>query len=236
MKKIVIIVFLGCILLLVSCGKNEIVDVSTELTTDRCWFNSDEEVEKFFKPDENGYVPAEKELNQYGVQYDEFIRWLIQEEGEPLTVYMGDECLIPYSEGKTEMSIWYDAGYYRRPCLYYWISMEDERIIFEIYRLSETEIQYAKEHTMYEFHEYFEPRNSWGGCILDSQWIAEVSEETVVLQDGAVDTFYIKEIVSGSSEYSGRRMFVYDNMCIQISGKTSVLDAIDWSQISLRAE
>ncbi|MBE5889179.1 MAG: hypothetical protein E7283_10215 [Lachnospiraceae bacterium] len=246
MKKRVVFLMI-MLLLCVGCSKQEAIKEQTQETSRdieedgtepfsriRCVFLSYEDLSNWFKPDENGFIPAEEDLNQYGNKYDTFIQRMVQGGIQIPKVYFGEEMLIPKSkEGYAPISIWSEDASFYRPWLSYDVLMGNTELLIEISYLSEEEVKYAKEHTIDEFLDYISPIKK-DIANLNYPWILEVIVEKMDLKDKEVGVLYIKEI--DDNHHRSSKIFVYGNMCVRVYGVSSALEAINWQEFSLRTE
>lgn len=233
------ITLLVLMLLLVGCSDIEstqgpMEESSTEpFRRERHTFLSYEDLETWFKSDETGYIAAEGDLNLYGNRYDVFLRQIIQGDILIPKVYLGDEVMIPKCQnGYAPISIWSEDASFYRPWIVYDFLTDKGALIISVSYLNDEELQYANVHTIDEFLHYISPTKE-DIEDLNYPWISAVTVEKVKFQQKEVSAIYIKDKYS---DHPSSKIFVYDNMCVRVSGVASILETLDWSEFSLRTE
>ena len=233
-----IFVVLG-ILLLMGCSKQEISqgpfqeqEGQTELPSGaEHAFQSYEELEIWFKPDENAYIPAEADLGQYGSRYDEFVKQIIQGDRQIPKVYIGEMLAIPKCKNEGYAPVFLDSEdwHYNMPWISYHFLEGDAEVVICIAYLEEEELQYAREHTIDEFVKYIAPYES---NLNDLRYtgVLDVTVEIIRFGNRECHSLLVRE----EAPHNSGMIFVYDNMCVRIYGVSSVLEAINWEEFDLK--
>ena len=232
MRKIRVLLLMLMTVCLVGCSTPEPTDEGTTEPSRGIdhFFDSYEELEKWFRPDEAGKIPATEDLNQYGKQYDNLINSMIQGEIQVVKGYFGEEEIpLRNKEGYANISISSEDMYYR-PWISYNFLVANRDCIICITYLNEDEINYTKEHTIDEVVKYI-----WPYEINLDDWryssTKSVSVESWQLSDRKVSALCIESDMPRS-----KKIFIYDNMYILLSVEPELFDEDIWKTFSLRAE
>lgn len=196
-------------------------------------FETYEELEEWFILNEQGIAPAMEEMELHGEFYQAFVSDMLSGRTEVMKPYWGNR-LMELRKDTSLFTIAISCWDGERASIWYFCKIDNMDCRVQVTYLSEEEMMYAQEHTIGEIREELYP--------------STISMEEMQNSDRYKDMYmYMEEITLSDRTVSALcvvyaehdivyKVFMYDDLYVQIVGNAEVHETADWSMLSLRAE